>query len=274
MRIWKLCSLLMLASNFATAAQINPHSPNLGEVRLVPITPTAESDNVQTFIVFPKEGDIKTSNPVELELRVQGYPIGTNTEIPRAKEIYNDPAGQSMHVVIDNQPYFEINEAFVDALDNNETYYDQTLEINIPFKLKPGAHTIRVFPVRSFNESLKGDNCFASGTFYMGKKEELKDIDLSAPYITYNEPQGEYDFHPATPILLDFYITNCQLSTDGYKVEVSIDGKKERVISNWVPYYIYGLKKGSHTIHLQLIDSSNAPVPGAFNSVDRTFKIL
>lgn len=273
MRTYALLSLLALTANFANAADIEPHNPNLGEVRLVPVNPSAESNNVKTFIVFPKEGDMKTSNPVDVELRVQGYPIGTNTEMPRAREIFNDPAGQSMHIVIDNEPYFEINEAFVDALDNNEVYYDQSLEFKIPYKLKPGAHTIRVFPVRSFNESLKGDGCFAASTFYLGKKEELKDVDLSGPYITYNEPQGEYDFHPQTPILLDFYITNCQLSKDGYKVDVSIDGKKERVITSWIPYYIYGLKKGTHKIHLQLIDQANDPVPGRYNSVDRQFTI-
>jgi hypothetical protein len=59
------------------------------------------------------------------------------------------------------------------------------------------------------------------------------------------------------------------LSTDGYKVVLSVDGKKERVITRWVPHYIYGLGKGSHTIHLQLIDPMNKPVPGVFNSVQR-----
>ncbi len=264
-----LCSLLVLASNAASAADIKPHKANPGEIRVVPVNPTPESDNVELFIVFPKEGDVKNSNPVNMELRIQGYPIGTDSDFPRRKEIFNDPVGQALHIVIDDRPYFEVNESFIMALDDNENYFDQSLDFDLPFKLKPGAHTIRIFPVRSYNESLKGDGCFVSGTFYFQDKEPLHGVDLSAPYLTYNEPQGDYDYSPTEPILLDFYITNCQLSRDGYKVELSIDGKKERVITSWIPYYIYGLKKGTHKIHLQLIDQRNKPVSGAYNSVDR-----
>jgi hypothetical protein len=269
-RLGLLClSVLVLASSMARAADINAQKPNEGEVRVVPVSPTPEGDHVRVYIVFPKEGDTKNSNPVSMELRITGYPIGTDSDFPRKNEIFNDRAGQAVHIVIDDRPYFEINEAFVEALDNSENYYDQSLQFDIPFKLSPGAHTIRIFPVRSFNESLKGNGCFASGTFYFKEKGALKNIDLSAPYLTYNEPQGEYDYSPSEPVLLDFYITNCQLSRDGYKVELAIDGKKERVLTSWIPYYLYGLKKGTHKIHLQLIDPANKPVPGAFNSVDR-----
>ena len=32
-------------------------------------------------------------------------------------------------------------------------------------------------------------------------------MDLTLPYLTYNEPQGEFEFSLTKPILLDFYIT-------------------------------------------------------------------
>lgn len=240
---------------------------------MVPMERTAESNNVRVSIEFPKEGDVKDKNPVTMEMRVQGFPIGTASDFPRSNEIFNDPHGQSVHILVDNEPYFTVHEAFVDALDDNEIYYDQTLDFDIPIRLKPGAHVLRVFPVRSYNESIKGDTAFAARVFYFQNKAPLKNVDLSAPYLTYNEPQDDYDFPAHQPILLDFYITNCQLSSDGYKVDLYVDGKKERTLTRWIPYYIYGLKKGSHKIRLVLLDPQNKPIPGLFNDTERVIKL-
>jgi hypothetical protein len=73
--------------------------------------------------------------------------------------------------------------------------------------------------------------------------------------------------------LLDFYLSNCDLSPDGYKVRLTVDGTMTRVISSWQPYYISGLKKGTHTIRLELIDEKNLLVPGIFNDNQRTITI-
>jgi hypothetical protein len=73
-------------------------------------------------------------------------------------------------------------------------------------------------------------------------------------------------------VLLDFYITNCQLSKDGYKVRLTIDGSDQRILTNWVPYYLYGLSKGKHRIKLELLDEKNKVVPGAYATVERTFR--
>lgn len=268
-----LALLLLLSSTLTAAAKIEPEAENPGEFRVVPMSPTPESDVVRVILQFPKEEEMEDSNPVRIEMHVNGFPLGTESDFPRKSEIWNDPDGQSVHIVIDNEPYFAVHEFVIDALDNNEVYYKQALDFKIPFKLKPGPHVIRVFPCRSFNESLKGDNCFESRVFYFQKKGALKNIDLSAPYLTYNEPQDEYDYPAHQPIMLDFYITNCQLSRDGYKVELYIDGEKERTITSWIPYYIYGLTRGSHKIRLVLIDSQNKPVPGIFNDVERVIRL-
>ena len=269
---WVLCMLCV--ASLATAAELKPLKVNPGELRIVPVEPTPESNSARLVIVFPAEGDIKTSNPVNVEMRVGGYPIGVDSDFPRAKEIFDDREGQAIHVFIDNEPYFAINEAFVDSYNDSEVYFDKSLDFDIPFRLSSGQHIIRAFPVRSYNESLKGDNCFAARSFFFASGEPMEDVDLAAPFLTYNEPQDDYDYDPAVPILLDFYISNAVLSSDGYKVELSVDGKKERVLSRWVPYYIYGLKRGTHTIHLRLIDSKNKPLPGVFNSVERSFRLI
>ena len=94
-------------------------------------------------------------------------------------------------------------------------------------------------------------------------------MDLNKPYLTYNEPQGRYTYNESTPLLLDFYISNCKLSIDGYKVALSINGNLIQKLAEWTPYYIYGLNKGTHNIKLELLDASNEIVPGFFNVVER-----
>lgn len=257
----------------AYGADITEHAPNPKEVRIVPVDSTPEPDHVTTKILFPQNGEIKSSAPIKGQIKLEGYALGTDSEFPRRKEIYNDNEGQALHIFIDNQPYFSVNEALIDALDDTEEYFDQTAEFEIPFKLQPGMHVIRAFPVRSFNESLKDEGCFAASVFYYQKKSDNTQIDLSLPYITYNEPQGEYSYHATEPILLDFYVTNCQLSRDGYKVRLTIDNNVQRTISSWQPYYIYGLKKGMHRVRLELLDPANKPVGGLFNDVQRTIVI-
>ena len=74
-------------------------------------------------------------------------------------------------------------------------------------------------------------------------------------------------------MLLDFYVHNCELSKDGYKVEVDIDGSFKQKLARETPYYIYGLRLGHHRIRLRLLDKNSEYVKGPFNDVLRTIKI-
>lgn len=267
--------LLTLVCSTAACATLEEHTPNIKGVQVVPVDRSPEPDHVETRILFPKENELRTSSPVKGQIRIEGYALGYDTEQPRSKEVWNDPEGQSLHIFIDNQPYFSVNEALIDALDDIEDYFDSTADFEIPFKLQPGMHVIRAFPVRSYNESIKSDRAFAASIFYFKERKESKLVDLSAPYLTYNEPQGEYDSREKNPkpILLDFYLTNCDLSVDGYKVRLTIDNNNTRTITSWQPYLIYGLKKGVHHIRLELLDPQNNVVPGVFNDVTRAITI-
>lgn len=239
-----------------------------GQVRVIPVEPTPEPNEVETRIAFPDTGEVKTENPVTVQFRLEAYPLGFNSDFLRAREIYDSPEGQSLHIIIDGQEYFAVNEAIDDVTENEEIDFDQTIETRIPFNLSPGIHIIRAFPVRSYGESLKGPRCFAADYFYFGSTQSKPSIDLSQPYLTYNMPDGTYD--GSKPILLDFYLTNTQLSKDGYQVRLTIDGTDKRLLTAWVPHYIYGLKKGSHTIKLELLDPNKKVIPPLFNDLERT----
>ncbi len=272
---WQTAIAITALFGTGFCAQFEEHAPNPNTIQVVPVDPSPDPDHVETKIIYPKADELKKSTPIKGQIRVEGFSLGTDTEMPRKKEIWNDEEGQSLHIFIDNQPYFSVNEALIDALDDTEDFYDQTAEFEIPFKLQPGMHVIRTFPVRSYNESVKSNSAFAATIFYYQDKKDSPGVDLSQPYLTYNEPQGEYEFDKSKqlPILLDFYITNCELSRDGFKVRLTIDNEPTRTLTSWQPYYIYGLNKGMHRIRLELLNPQNNVVPGLFNDVTRTITI-
>ncbi len=232
----------------------------LPSIRLVPVEPTPEASAIETRLAFPKEGE-EVKNPVTLQMRIEGFSLGYPTELPRAKEIRDSKEGQAIRILIDNNFSYEANEAIDEFLDSEEADFNQTVKFTLPKKLPEGEHIIRLFLIRSYGEALKGKNSYKTSFFNVGKnsKKGLPSFDLSKPFITYNEPRGE--FSGKNPLLLDFLVNNIQLSNDGYKVRVIIDKKDMRILTQEIPYYIYGLSPGSHTIELQLLDSHNKVVP-------------
>ncbi len=269
----KAILMLLTLPLLIQAAELEERAANPGGIRVVTVDPTPEPDHIETKIIFPKKGELKTSTPIGIQVKLEGWPLGTDSEFPRKKQIYNNPDGQTLHVIIDNYPYFELNEAFITAVDDSEEYYDQTLEFDIPFDLDEGQHLIRIFPARSFCESIK-DEGFATRIFYyLDADKNSNRYDITQPYLTYNEPQGNYKYSPKTPILLDFIISNVMLSRDGYKVRLTIDKKDKRTLTSQNPYFIYGLQPGKHEIRLELLDSENVLVPGPLNTVSRTITI-
>lgn len=265
------CTALLPLSLMQAAVKLQEGAPNPNDIQVVPMERSPESNNVALRIEYPENGDLEKNSPVRMQTRLDWFPLGVDSESPRKRELYNDHKGQSIHVFIDNYEYFEINEALFDALDDHEEFFDQTSEFDIPFPLSPGPHVIRAFPCFSYGESLKSGAVFASEFFYFQKKGQVP-MNFSAPYLTYNEPQGEYE-DASKPILLDFFIKNCALSLDGYKVRLTIDNTNQRFLYSWSPYYIYGLPRGKHTIRLELINPQNELEPGLFNDVTREIVI-
>lgn len=241
-------------------------------VRTIPVSRTPESSTVKLVIAVPKNNQV-VEEPVWIQFRIDGFALGAASQFERASEVVQTDMGQTIHVVIDDHPYFPINEPALDPFDEGGFYYDTSYKFKVPFNLNDGAHTIRMFPARSFGESLKGDNTFAAMHFYVGERKDTPTINLTKPFLTYNEPSNEMDLTEDQPILLDFYLSNAELSSDGYKVRLSINGHTERVITAWQPYYIYGLKKGKHKIRLELLNSRDKLVSGPSTDVSQTIMV-
>jgi len=242
-----------------------------GKIQVVEMSRTPEPDHVNVRIVFPQRGACEREAPADIEVKMEGYSVGVTEFFERAREVRKIREGQSLHVFIDNNPYFAIYVPTIDSYNDDEHYFLSILNFNVPYHLEPGLHVVRVFPVRAFNESLKNPGCYDVSYFYYMEKKGTLQVDLNQPYLTFNEPQGKFGGN--RPILLDFYISNCDLSCDGYKVRLTIDGKDRRLLTKWAPYYIHGLGAGRHTLRLELIDKANQSVPGQYNDVTRTILI-
>lgn len=266
-----LITLGLLASvSLQAAPKITASSE---EIRILPVARTPESGTVALRTALPSMGKVEKGNPIWVQFRIDGYALGAASQFPRADEVVQTKLGQTVHVIVDDLPYFAVNEPAIDPFSEQGWYYDTSYKFEIPYTLSEGVHTLRLFPARSFGESLKGENTFDVTYFYVKSKTGKIGTDLSKPYLTYNEPSDQLPLVEDKPVLLDFYLTNCELSADGYKVRVILDEKIERLLTSWQPYYIYGLKKGKHTIHLELLDGQGKRVPGSFNDVVRTITV-
>ncbi len=242
------------------------------EIRIMPVAPTPESNSIVLAIAVPKENEVLSGNRIWIQFRIDGYSLGSDSsQFVRANQIPNTNMGQTVHVIVDNEPYFAVNEPAIDPFNETGYFYNMSYKFELPYRLKEGAHSIRMFAARAFGESIKSGSAFATVRFYVGGAGSKK-MDFSQPFLTYNEPEDEIPWNVNQPVLLDFLIANCELTPDGYNVRLTIDGKTKRTITSWQPYYIYGLSKGEHSIRLQLMNKESQ-VPGLFNDVTRSFTV-
>jgi hypothetical protein len=198
-----LIAILCLAG-LAYAADIGKGKVNPSDVRIIPVKSTPEPDNVKTTIVFPQKDQVLGGGAINVQVRLLGYPVGTTSDFDRKNEVYNDPNGQSLLVFIDNEHPIEIYKSFIDSLDNNNLFYSLTLTTQIPFPLDEGMHVIRTFPDRSYGESLKDPGAYAAQIFYIGQEENNLDVNLNAPYLTYNEPLETLTYTEKKPFCSTF----------------------------------------------------------------------
>lgn len=242
-------------------------------IQVVPVAPTPFPEQVATRIVFPTGKQVERKQPVSIQVRLDGYPLGSASQFPRASILRDDPDGQPLRVVVDNDPYLSFYQAAEDSFDEDRSFYDKTITFKLPEHLDKGEHVLRIFPARSFGESIKAKKALKTRIFYIGERAPTLDFDPKEPYLTYNEPQGSYSSSRSDPILLDFEVTNARLSADGFKVRLSIDGEEIETLTMWVPYYLYNVPKGSHEVRLELLDSKGEKVPGLFNDTTREIKV-
>tara|TARA_B100000965_G_C19465800_1_gene701812 strand:- start:219 stop:989 length:771 start_codon:yes stop_codon:yes gene_type:complete len=192
---------------------------------------------------------INAKGEVNFDFNVEKYELGAQTANAKENGLANSGKGQHIHFILNNGPYSA----------HYESNFDKTLD--------PGNNVILSFLSRSYHESLKNTEAFS--LIQLNTKEQEEDsINLSSPLMFYSRPKGTYEGVDTKKLLLDFYLINTEISSDGNKVRATINGE-EFILDDWVPYYIEGLPLGEVIIKLELLDSTGDLIKTPFNPVER-----
>ena len=204
-------------------------------------SPSYENARLSLDTIYQKD-----KNNFMFSLGVDNFKLGEQTKKDFDFKLANSEKGQHIHLIINNDPYY--------AKYTNTFNQSLNAENNV----------ILAFLSRSYHESVKNENAYL-----ITQIGQSNSIDLSKELLFYSRPKGTYKGESTKKVLLDFYLVNTQISSDGNKVRATIDGK-EFLIDEWSPYYIEGLPKGEISIKLELIDKYGEIINTAFNPSERT----
>ncbi|MBK8451624.1 MAG: phosphopeptide-binding protein [Saprospiraceae bacterium] len=238
-----LCALSSCKSKIETNASTQTKPV---EVTLSAFEPSLEFADATISSMDYQKGMFKFS--------VQGnYQLGQQTPDAPQKMCANSDKGQHIHLIIDNKPY--------------EAKY----EAEFHYKIEDGSHFILAFLSRSYHESIKNPKAAVLVKAEIMDSTFKKLQPVTDPMLFYSRPKGAYVGNDTKKIMLDFYLSNCQLGAQ-YKVKAEVNGK-EFLIDTWQAYYLEGLPMGENKIKLSLIDSTGALVNTPLNPVERSFTL-
>ena len=253
-----------------------------------------EQDNAAPTIsvVEPKNGAIVASSTVKVKLSLSGDLKGY-----KPMKDMTTGMGNHIHVILDNQPY--------------EAYYNLDTEFELR-NVADGEHTLRFFPSRPWHESYKNAEAFqmvkftvknggadaakptvTSGNQTMANANKpIKDsqipegkdmppstagaVDAAKPLLTYSRPKGDYKGADAEAIMIDFWLSNGKLQSEGgeYRVRYSVDGGEAKFIDEWQPIWLSNWTNGKHSVKLELVDKAGNVVDnGGYNSTTREITV-
>ena len=291
--------------NTNTTATTTASPPVAQELKVVPRPQTiadmmkqrGEQDQAMPSlrVIAPAKDAVINGSTVEVKLDLSGDLKGY---MP-----HKDPAtgkGNHIHVILDNQPY--------------EAYYElgQPFELR---NVAEGKHTLRVFPSRPWHESFKNDGAFQMVAFTVkgggdatkptttnkgqtvaspspsssaspspakeGKdfatKSNAGEVDATKPLLTYSRPKGEYTGADTEAIMIDFWLLNAKLQSQGgdYRVRYTIDNGAPMFIDAWEPIWLSGWTAGKHSVKVELVDKNGQVVDnGGYNSTTREINIV
>jgi hypothetical protein len=223
-----------------------------GGIKLTMLENSPQFPDAKLELGSPERGTDLAAGENTFQYTISGYTLGQQTSDAATKGIANSDKGQHIHFILNNGPY--------------TAQYEPTVKA----PLEDGHYVLLSFLARSYHESVKSPGAFEVRQFIVGSPGNYKEADLKAPHMFFSRPKGKYTGPKETDkLLLDFYLVNCQLSPDGYKVRATINGQ-DFTLTQWAPYVIEGLPLGEVKIKLELLDAAGQLVPSPFNPVERT----
>jgi hypothetical protein len=222
-----------------------------GGLKLTPFTGSPEFPGAKLGLINPPAGADLVAGNNRFEFSVTNFVLDEPTPQMEEYGIADNPEGQYVALILNNGPVIQMNEAS----------HDQ--------KLDDGHYVMLAVPSLSYHESEKTSGGHILRKFNVGQPENYKEIDLKAPHMFYHWPSGSVT---GGKVLLDFYLVNCTLGPDNFKVKATINGTGF-TLTNWASYIIEGLPMGENKIKLELLDATGASVSSPFNPVERTFTL-
>jgi len=249
-------------TNKETAQAPAPAAPQ--PIKLGPVSASPEFPNASLAIQSVKAvkaGD--DSAKVTFNFDVKNYELKMQTTDNANKLCNNSDKGQHIHFILDNQPY--------------KALYDPTNDVTLANNTE---HYLMAFLSRSYHESIKSKGAAVVYHFKIDEKGNLKKLnDPKTPMLFYSRPKGDYMGKDTTNVLLDFYVWNCDLAADGYKVKASVLGANHTdtasfTFDKWEPKFIQNLSIGKSTVVLTLVDKNGAAVTGPQTGTSREINLI
>ena len=247
----------------ATSTTANTGSPvsaatmEKNGLRITPFFDSPKFPTAQLHLSSPPAGAAVPSGAVPFNYELSNFVLTKMTGGVHAQEIANSMKGQHIHNIIDNEPY--------------SAHYETAFTKDVV----DGQHVVLSFLSRSYHESLKQRGAYDLRVVTVGKVTPgilIPAFDLKAPHLFYSRPKDVYTGKDAQKVMLDFYLVNTTLDSNGTQVRATINGN-EFMLAQWTPYMMEGLPMGENTVKLELVDASGELIPGPYNSVTRSFSV-
>ena len=242
----------------ATARPANASAAGITKngITLTPLTDSPKMPEAQLQLLSPPSTATLPSGAVNFDYQITNFILTKMSAGMEGANMANSMKGQHIHNIVDNEPY--------------TAHY--TTKFSKP--LADGPHVVLSFLSRSYHESLKHRGAYDLRIVNVGdvKAGTPPPIDVRKPNLFYSRPKDTYAGADAKRILLDFYLVNTTLEPEGNQVRATINGT-EFMLDKWQPYQMEGLPAGENTVKLELVDAGGAMIPGAYNSVTRTFTV-
>jgi len=211
-------------------------SNELQNITITKVIGSPEYENASLNIKTIEMGDEES----KFSFNIENYDLGIQTLKNFDYQLANSAKGQHIHFIINNGPY---SAHYMDSFSKD---------------FKKESNVILAFLSRSYHESVKNKDAFI--LTQVGENQ----VDLESEFLFYSRPKGTYKGTDTERLLLDFYLVNTEISSNGNKVRATIQDT-EFIIDEWAPYYIKGLPKGEINIKLELIDSIGNLIETPFN---------
>ena len=257
-----LLFLLLLSSSLFISCQNNSSSDNTA-ANDEPAATTTPSADGKKYRLTPVNSQVEYPD-AKLEYNyysngqfafdVSNYQLGQQTPDAGSLMCANSDRGQHIHLIFDDEPYVA---RYTNPFDFNK---------------EDGRYYMMAFLGKSYHESIKNPDAYVAHRVSIRDNSIFARSDIKDPVLFYSRPKGTYIGKDTEKVMLDFYLLNCDLEGQAYKVIADINGE-QHLISKWQAYYIEGLPYGENTIKLTLVFNSGEVVPTKLNPVTRTITL-